>query len=153
VKDLLTNKWVDPLDNQGDFNLNGGTYDMPPGTYYFRNMKLVGGSTLNILGTTKIYLTGDLDRHGGAVINNNTQLAGNLVINMTGPGKCTINSDNVFYGVVYAPNSDVTVNGTADFFGAIVGKTLKITGDATGHYDESLDLDLGSYATRVMLVD
>jgi Flp pilus assembly protein TadG len=152
VKDPITGKWVDPLDNQGDFTLHD-TYTIPPGTYCFRNMKLVGGATLNIIGKTKIYLTGDLDRQGGAAVNNNTQIAGNLVINMTGPGTAKINSHNDFYGVIYAPNTDITLNGTADFFGAIVGKTLKITGNATGHYDESLDVDLGAYATRVMLVD
>lgn len=145
--------WIDPLDNQGDFTLTGGAvYDMPPGTYYFRNMKMVGGSILNILGQTNIYLTGDLDRQGGAEINNNTQLASQLRINMTG-GNAKINSHNVFYGVIYAPNTDITFNGTADYFGAIVGRTLKITGDATGHYDESLDINLGAYAIRVMLVD
>ena len=146
--------WINPLDSQRDFTLGAGAnYDLAAGTYYFRNMKLVGGSSLNILGKTSIYLTGDLDRHGGAAINNNTQNANNLSILMTGPGKATINSHNAFYGFIYAPNTDVTVNGTADFFGAIVGKTLKLTGDAVGHYDESLDINLGAYALRVMLVD
>jgi Flp pilus assembly protein TadG len=152
VRDPDGSGWINLLDNQNDFTLNHVNYAMPPGNYYFRNMKLVGGE-LSFTGKTVIYLTGDLDRHGGASINNNTQIAGNLVINMTGPGKATINSHNNFYGVIYAPNTDITINGTADFFGAIVGKTLKLTGDATGHYDESLDINLGAYATRVMLVD
>jgi len=153
IRDLLNNGWINPLNNAGDFTLNGGVvYDLPAGTYYWRNMKLVGGSTLNITGKTTIYLTGDLDRQGGAIINNNTQLASNLTINMTG-GLAKINSNNVFYGVIYAPNTVIDYAGTADFFGAMVGKTLKITGNATGHYDESLDVNMGAYATRVMLVD
>ena len=64
-----------------------------------------------------------------------------------------ISEDNEFYGTFYAPNTDITYSGTADFYGAMVGKTLTIIGDATGHYDESLDVNMGSYAFRVMLVD
>jgi len=152
-KDPDGSGWIHPLGGNLDFSLNAGVvYNMPPGTYFFHNMKLTGGSTLNITGKTTIYLTGDLDRQGGAAINNNTQLASNLTINMTG-GTANINSNNVFYGVIYAPKTDISYAGTADYFGAIVGKTLKVTGDATAHYDESLDVNLGAYALRVMLVD
>jgi hypothetical protein len=152
-RDPLLPGWQDPINGAGDFRLTGGAvYTLPPGTYYFRNMTLVGGSVLNITGKTTIYLTGDLDRHGGAAINNNTQLAGNLTINMTG-GTATINSHDVFYGVIYAPNTDINFSGSADYFGALVGKTISVNGNATAHYDESLDVNLGAYALRVMLVD
>ena len=144
----------DPL-NPGNMNftLNGGAvYTIPPGTYYFNNMKLVGGSVLNIVGKTTIYLTGDLDRPGGAIVKNSTMLASNLSILMTG-GTASISSDGVFYGVIYAPNTPITYSGTADYFGALVGKSITINGDATAHYDESLDVNMGAYALRVMLVD
>ena len=146
--------WIDPLNpGTSDFMLTAGAvYTMPPGTYYFRNLTLVGGSQLIIVGQTTIYLTGNLRREGGATVNNTTQLASNLTINMTG-GTAQITSDNPFYGVIYAPNTDVTYSGTADFYGAMVGKTLTVIGDATAHYDESLDVNMGAYALRVMLVD
>jgi Flp pilus assembly protein TadG len=146
--------WIKPLNlGTNDFTLLGGAeYNLPPGTYYFHDMKLVGGSILNISGKTTIYLTGNLDRQGGAVVTNQTELASNLTINMTG-GTANISSDGVFYGVIYAPNTDITYSGTADYFGAMVGKTVTIVGDAIGHYDESLDVNMGSYAYRVMLVD
>ena len=146
--------WLDPL-NPGNMNftLNGGAvYTIPPGTYYFNDMKLVGGSVLNIVGKTTIYLTGNLDRQGGAIVNNSTMLASNLTILMTG-GTASISSDGVFYGVIYAPNTPITYSGTADYFGALVGKSITINGDATAHYDESLDVNMGAYALRVMLVD
>ncbi len=41
-------------------------------------------------------------------------------------------------GVVYAPNADVTVNGNGDIMGAVVGRTITFTGEASFHYDESL---------------
>jgi len=146
--------WIDPYNHGNhDFSLQGGAvYDIPPGTYYFHDFKMVGGSTLNISGKTTIYITGDFDREGGAIVNNNTQAAANFQIFMTG-GTAHISSDAPCYGVFYAPNTDISYSGSADYFGAIVGKTLTIQGDAIGHYDESLDVNMGAYALRTMLVD
>ena len=48
---------------------------------------------------------------------------------------------------------DVTVDGDSDIYGAIVGKTLTVTGSGSGHYDESLDLEQVEFPRRVALVD
>ncbi|MBI2497611.1 MAG: hypothetical protein HYV75_06760 [Opitutae bacterium] len=40
--------------------------------------------------------------------------------------------------VVYAPNAEVSINGNGDVMGAIVGRTITFTGEASFHYDESL---------------
>jgi hypothetical protein len=144
---------VSPLDSERNFKLDGTTeYTIPPGTYYFNDLELSGQSILNFSGPTVIYLTGELQRAGGTVVNNNTQIAANLKIYSTG-GDIDITSDNNFYGVIYAPLSDVIVGGTADYFGAIVGQTLRIQGDAQAHYDESLGLDEIELPGRVTLVD
>ena len=145
--------WRDPLRANGDFSLNAGeVYDLPPGTYYLRNVILNGGSTLNISGLTKIYISGTLKRAGGCTVNNSTKIAANLEIYSTG-GTIDVTSDNPFYGVIYAPHSRVTVNASSDLFGAIVGRTLKISGTAGGHYDEALELDDVEFSRRVALVD
>ena len=145
--------WRDPIRANNDFSLNAGeTYAIPPGTYYFRNVTLNGGATLDFYGPTKIYVTGTLRREGGCYVNNYTKLADNLQILSTG-STVTVNSDNDFYGVIYAPQSDVTLNGDADLFGAIVGATLKVNGSGTGHYDETLDLEYLEVPPRTMLVD
>jgi len=145
--------WRDPIKANGDFSLNAGeVYDLPPGTYYLRNVTLNGGATLNISGPTTLYVTGTFRREGGCYVNNNTQLARNLQILSTGP-KIDISSDNPFYGVIYAPQSHITLNGDADLFGAIVGNTLKVNGSGTAHYDESLDLEYLEVPPRTMLVD
>lgn len=152
-KGSQTGSTTSPLDSQRNFKLDGTTnYTLPPGTYYFNNMELTGQSILNITGPTVIYLTGDLKRAGGTIVNNNTQIAANLKIYSTGDD-IDITSDSNFYGVIYAPHSQVTVGGTADFFGAIVGQTLKIRGDAQAHYDESLKLEELELPTRVTLVE
>jgi hypothetical protein len=145
--------WRDPIKPNGDFSLNAGeVYNLPPGTYYLRNVTLNGGSTLNISGLTTIYVTGTLRREGGCYVNNNTQLAKNLRINVTGD-LVDVTSDNGFYGVIYAPQARVTINANSDLFGAVVGQTLKINGSAGAHYDESLNLDYVEVPRRTMLVD
>ena len=46
----------------------------------------------------------------------------------------------------------VTVDGGSDLFGAIVGKTLTVTGSGHAHYDEALELDEVELPTRSALV-
>jgi hypothetical protein len=45
-----------------------------------------------------------------------------------------------FYGVIYAPTVPVRVSGTADYYGAVVGKTLRIGTNAGIHFDEAIGL-------------
>jgi len=45
---------------------------------------------------------------------------------------------------VYAPNAEIRVNGNGDVLGAFTGRTLRFTGNAAFHYDESLaNVDAG----------
>lgn len=143
---------VSPVDAQGNFLVDGGkTYEMPPGTYYFQDFTLTGNSTLKISGPTNIYLTGNFDTAGGYLINN-TQAASNLRIFMNG-GSATVTSKVDLYAVIYAPNTTVELRGSADFYGAVVGRTLLATGSGDIHYDEDLDIaDALDLPRRVSLV-
>jgi Flp pilus assembly protein TadG len=144
-----------PLLPSRDFTLNAGeTFYMPAGTFYFRNVLLVGNSQLIVTEPTKIYVTGWFRREGGAVVINDTDppRAESLQILSTG-GDVVINSCNDFYGVIYAPQSSVILNGDADLYGAVVGRTLMVNGSGLAHYDESLDLDYLEVPPRTMLVD
>ncbi|MEX2120484.1 MAG: TadG family pilus assembly protein [Pirellulales bacterium] len=147
------NSWVSLVDGSGNFLLDGTkVYDMPPGTYYFNNFTLEGQSVLNLSGPTTIYVTGDMRRAGGTFVNNNTQIAANLQFLMTG-GTADITSNNDFYGLIYGPNTAITIDGAADMFGAAIGRTLTMTGGGEVHYDESLDLGIDEFPRRVALVD
>ena len=128
---------VSPLDADGNFALSSGVdYEMPPGTYYFNDLTLNGQASLNLSGLTVIYLTGDLDTSGGDVVNA-TQDPKNFIIFMTG-GSATINASVDWYGIVYAPNTDFQMNGSADFFGAVVGAAIDASGSVAVHYDEDV---------------
>lgn len=147
------NSYVSPIDADGNFLLDGTTnYTVPPGTYYVNDFVIEGQSVFNVTGPTTIYVAGDMRRAGGTIVNNLTQVASNMQIKMTG-GTANVTSNNAFYGLIYAPHSDVTVDGDSSFFGAIVGKTLTITGSGFGHYDEALDLHGEEFPKRTALVD
>jgi hypothetical protein len=40
--------------------------------------------------------------------------------------------------LIYAPASDVTINGDPDVFGSIVANNIDVVGNASFHYDEAL---------------
>jgi hypothetical protein len=142
---------VSPVDANRNFLVDGGTnYTMPPGTYYLNNFSLTGNSRLNFTGPTTIYLTGSLDTAGGDIFNT-TQIPSNVQILMTGP-TARVAARVDFYGVLYAPSASVTVDGGAQWFGAVVGRTLTATGGGDFHYDEDLDLAVRT-PRRVALVE
>jgi hypothetical protein len=115
-------------------------YDLPPGTYYFDDLVLHGQTELRISGETIIYLTGDLITAGSSLVNTSL-VPNNLKIFMAGEGNEADLSANVdFHGVLYAPEADVTVSGSGELFGVVVGKTLDVKGTGEIHYDENLDL-------------
>lgn len=143
-----------PIDAGGSFRLGGNiTYDLPPGLYYFNDLSLFEGATVNITGPTTIYLTGNLEIEGGFLLNT-LNSAGNLRILMAGwntTASVTLDAD--LYAVLYAPHSSVQIQGSAQFFGAIVGRTLYASGTSRVHYDEDIVLDdLLALPRRVSLV-
>ena len=50
----------------------------------------------------------------------------------------SVSASASFVGTIYAPNATVTLAGTSDACGAIVAKTVKITGTMDLHFDENL---------------
>ncbi|MHC4402876.1 MAG: DUF7305 domain-containing protein [Planctomycetota bacterium] len=147
------NSFVSPVDADGNFLLDGNkVIDMPPGTYYFNDFTLAGQAVFNVHGPTTIYIAGNMERAGGTLVTNPTQQPSNLAFLMTG-GTANVTSNNDFFGVIYAPNTHITIDGASDYYGAVVGKTLTITGTGEGHYDESLNITDIEFPRRVALVD
>ena len=147
------NSWISPVDGQGNFLLDGNkVLNMPQGTYYFNDFSLAGQSVLNLTGPTAIYVTGNMYRGGNVLVNFSSQVPANLKIFVNG-GTVNVTSGNDFYGVIYAPTSPVTIDGSADLFGAVVGRTLVLTGSGRAHYDESLHMEEVEFPLRTTLVD
>lgn len=133
------NNLVSPMDANRNFSLQSGVdYSLPPGTYYFNDFSLSGQASLTVSGPTVIYLTGNLDTSGGDVINS-TQVPNNLQIFMSG-GTAKLNAGVDWYGLLYAPDTTVTVSGTADIYGAVIGESVTTSGTADLHFDVSLSV-------------
>jgi len=142
-----------PVDAEGNFLLDGTkVIDMPPGTYYFKDFILAGQAQFHVSGPTTIYVTGNFERAGGTLVTNPTQKPANMKFLMTG-GTAAVTSEDDFYGLIYAPNTPVRIDGNSEYYGAVVGKTLTLTGSGRAHYDESLNLDDIEFPRRTALVD
>jgi hypothetical protein len=138
------------LDSRRKFILKANnTYDMPAGTYYFRDFVIHGTATLNVKGPVTIYVTGSISIAG--TTNTNASRPDNLRINVSGAGSVSLAGTSYMYADLYAPQSAVTLSGNYDLFGSVVGKTLGITGKANVHYDESLNRQM-TIAQQVSLV-
>jgi hypothetical protein len=115
----------------------GNNLTLTAGVYYFKGMDCGANSTLTISGPVTIYVVGDVKFAG--TINTLNNSPGNFRINVAGAGTVDLTGTSDIYADVYAPESSVGIGGTHDFYGAVVGKDLTISGTADVHYDEALD--------------
>lgn len=119
---------------------------------------LTGSSSLSITGPAAfiisesstgpvyIYADGDVSISGQGIVNT-TQTPSNFLLYSTAsaedslskPPQITFSGQTDLYGAIYAPGADVSITGLSyDIYGAIIGKTLDISGNGTVHYDEAL---------------
>lgn len=132
----LTDGGHDPFNGEWDLHLTGTeNLTLDGGTYYFTSASMVGQSTITVNGPTEIFLSGNASFAGGGIINA-TQDPGNLTIYSTG-AELFLAGGAGFYGVVIAPETDVTLVGTSDFYGVFIAGTLSFSGDASIHIDEA----------------
>jgi hypothetical protein len=47
---------------------------------------------------------------------------------------------------VYAPQSDITLSGSGDIYGSVLGKSISMTGSSAIHYDMNLSGTSGQIA-------
>jgi len=138
-----------------DASLGGGkTVHLSAGTYNFNSFSLNGtiiidsGPVVLKAATTGIGagVCCAVDFSGGTVVNSsgipsNFQIiyGGTALIKMTGGSGAS--------QVIYAPNSDVSIGGGGEVFGAIIGKTVANGGGSAIHYDRQLTSGLVSGGT------
>jgi len=65
------------------------------------------------------------------------QIPNDFQINYGGTGKITLSGQAASYGIVDAPNANITVSGQGDIFGRIIGQTLTWTGQGKFHFDKA----------------
>jgi hypothetical protein len=140
------------IDNQGRINHNGGTVIMQGGTtetpkrYYVSDIKLVGNADLKITGPIEIYTDGDLKLVGTAIENPNG-VPGDFKIYTSGTS-IQLGGTNDFWGVVYAPEAVIDLQGNFQMYGSLIGYDIFARGNPDFHYDEALgNLGIVAYFT------
>jgi hypothetical protein len=58
-----------------------------------------------------------------------------------GAGEVKMQGNNDAAAVLYAPNSNIELSGSANFYGSMLGKTIDDTGGANFYYDRRLARD------------
>ncbi len=115
---------------------NGGN------VYCYHNLTLEGGSTLTASGSVTVYLTGQLVAKGNSLMGVSSDPKQMLVL-MSSTGDATLEQGTFtgstgFYGVLYGPDSNITITGNAEIFGSINAQSINVTGSAAIHYDETV---------------
>lgn len=127
------------------------TLTLSAGTYFFRDFSLIGAAKLEITGDVKIYITGNLNLGGGGVINSGGSssalsiIAHPYALPAARPpisSSISISGGSSFIGTVYGPEVNLSLSGSVEYFGAVVGKGIETVGAVNFHYDEALG-DLG----------
>ena len=139
--------WAPPFydpDTQDLVINNGRSLTLTSGVYYFRNITLAGGSTLNIDGDVTVYIEQVMTFDNGTVANL-SQNPDQFHLNV-GEGPVNIQGGQKLHAVIYAPEADVSLANGSGFYGGIIGKTLSFAGGGGLHYDESLSSDQESSA-------
>jgi hypothetical protein len=100
--------------------------------------------TMNVVGTGQ---STPIDFTGGTFANTSYDPS-KFQILYAGTGNVEMVGGAAAAVTVYAPNSSLTMHGTADVYGSILSRTFTDTGGATVHYDRSLStkfFTLGNY--------
>jgi len=120
-----------------DFVLNGnGVVTIPGGNYYVHQFSTSNQSTLSFSGPATVYVTGSLVLAGATVTASN--LPKNLQFVVIGNGMVQVNNNGAVYSRIYAPQSAVTLSGSGDIYGSVLGSSINMTGTSGIHYDLSL---------------
>ena len=147
----------------GNITING-TLTLAPGVYNINSISEQGANTsiiiapdpvshqygqvvLNVTGnnqTTPVDLTGN-------GLQNPTLNPSFMQINYAGSCTIKIAGNSASAAVVYAPGAIVTLTGGSDFYGAIVGQTIKDAGGTAIHYD--LNLNNTSFIVSNFMLD
>ncbi|OGW79976.1 MAG: hypothetical protein A2Z83_08190 [Omnitrophica bacterium GWA2_52_8] len=134
----------------------------PGGTYRFDSIQMDSDSTLEFTGPVTLYVDGSINIYAGN-IKTASDLPGNLIINASAQhpfnsdptGTINIYTVNPLYAAIYAPETSVSIAGSQEFYGAVVGLhvVLDLPGGGGAYYDEALsDLGGGDGNTAVNMI-
>ena len=108
--------------------------------YYFTNIELKTGATLNIdtlAGPVNLFISGELNGKNGTI----THASGDpkkFAIFSDRSDPVSLSNSSAFYGVVYAPFADLDIFNGAAIYGAILAKTVDVKNSGNFYFDIAL---------------
>jgi hypothetical protein len=125
---------------------SGGTIELKSGAYVITgDFKMSGKGQLKITGPTRIYVAGNIDITGNGILNTDGKPRNLLIFGGEGTTSVKVSGNGAIYLGLYAPNAEIDITGggkkgeESGIFGAIAGKSLKMTGNGTFHYDKDIE--------------
>ncbi len=115
------------------------TLQLSAGTYVVTSLSLSANAQLVVTsGPIVIYFTSSVDLSGGGVANSGL-VASNLLF-FGGPAAhtATLTGGSSASFAMYAPDTDISISGNGDIYGAVVGRTVTDGGTGAIHYDLEL---------------
>jgi hypothetical protein len=133
----------------GDYRLNSVSNKKIIATgnarlYVVGSISQNGNSVIQVAttGSLKLYVGGSADLGGNGIVNDTAKTANFTLYGLPTCTDIKFHGNGTFYGAIYAPNANLTLNGGGsgdeDFSGASITKSAKFNGHFRFHYDESL---------------
>jgi uncharacterized repeat protein (TIGR01451 family) len=125
----------------GDLTLSGiNIATLANGNYCFHNVSLSNSGQLKVNGPVVIKITGTLSTSGATSLPNTTLIPSNLQIlsSYSGGNGVNLGNSSSLQLVIYAPNTNVSITGSAPLFGTVDGKTITLSNSGMIHYDTRL---------------
>jgi hypothetical protein len=133
----------------GDYRLNNVSNKRIIATgnarlYVVGSISQNGNSVIQVAatGSLKLYVGGSADLGGNGIVNDTAKTANFMLYGLPGCTDIKFHGNGTFYGSIYAPNADLTLNGGGsgdqDFSGASITRSARFNGHFRFHYDESL---------------
>lgn len=126
-----------------DLRINGNqTVMLAGGVHHYRQLTVNGGGRLTFSGPATLVVD-SLTLNGNAIATSGN-IPANLTIRVAGSSRVTLNGNASFYGTIYAPRSEVVLNGSNRLFGAVTGRLLTGNGSVELWGDDALSASGGS---------
>ncbi len=119
-----------------------------PGTLVVNDFTLRDGATLlieNDGGSVNVYVLNSVDFRSGSRIDVTSQDPSKLSIQVAGPDRSvTLAGQSLFHGMVYAPESEVSIGDAFEIFGSLAAGRLVLAPGARLHFDSGTLGDSGA---------
>jgi hypothetical protein len=140
---LMAVKIPTGIPNLGDIDVRSGGFQTltGPGSFQVHKLKVETGARLfidNAAGPVTIYVTDEVNIADKAALDLADPRPERFAIYSVSDKPVQFVGTSRAAGAVYAPTSQITVAGDADFSGALVGKTLVTKDRVRVHYDSTL---------------